>query len=82
MTTPPSQMVTITVNEAPVDILGPQVTGLQIKEAAISQGVPIELTFVLSEELPHHRTRIVGDADVVTVNPTSRFLAIANDDNS
>ena len=82
MTTPPSQMVTITVNEAPVDILGPQVTGLQIKEAAISQGVPIELTFVLSEELPHHRTRIVGDADVVTVNPTSRSLAIANDDNS
>ena len=82
MTTPPSQMVTITVNEAPVDILGPQVTGLQIKEAAISQGVPIELTFVLSEELPHHRTRIVGDADVVTVNPTSRFLANANDDNS
>ena len=82
MTTPPSQMVTITVNEAPVDILGPQVTGLQIKEAAISQGVPIELTFVLSEELPHHRTRIVGDADVVTVNQTSRFLAIANDDNS
>ena len=82
MTTPPSQMVTITVNEAPADILGPQVTGLQIKEAAISQGVPIELTFVLSEELPHHRTRIVGDADVVTVNPTSRFLANANDDNS
>ena len=81
-TLPQTHTVTITVNEQAIDILGPRVTGLQIKEAAISQGVPMDVNFILSEELPNNRTRIIGDDDVVTVNSRSRFLAIANDDNS
>lgn len=76
------KLVTITVNERPVRIEGPRVTGLQIKEAAIAQGVPIQLSFQLSEELPGRRTRIVGDADVVTVTNKSLFTAVADDDNS
>jgi hypothetical protein len=74
--------VVITVNEKPVTVTGPKITGLQIKEAAIAQGVQIGLDFQLSEELPNGRTRIVGDADTVTVNKNSRFDAVAGDDNS
>jgi len=75
-------LVTITVNEKAVEIAGPKATGLEIKQAAIAQGVKIDLSFVLSEELPNRKTRIVGDTDVVTVNKESRFIAVAPDDNS
>jgi hypothetical protein len=74
--------VSITVNNKAVEIIGPRVTGLQIKEAAIAQGVQIELDFQLSQELPSGETRIVGDTDVVTVNKNSVFTAVAGDDNS
>ncbi|MDX2546739.1 multiubiquitin domain-containing protein [Streptomyces sp. WI04-05B] len=74
--------VTITVNNKAVEIIGPRVTGLQIKEAAIAQGVQIELDFQLSQELPSGETRIIGDSDVVTVNKKSVFTAVAGDDNS
>lgn len=74
--------VVITVNEKPVTVTGPEVAGLEIKQAAIAQGVQIGLDFQLSEELPNGRTRIVGDADEVTVNKNSRFDAVAGDDNS
>ncbi|MFF5039902.1 MULTISPECIES: multiubiquitin domain-containing protein [Streptomyces] len=73
---------TITVNNKTVEVIGPRVTGLQIKEAAIAQGVQIELDFQLSQELPSGETRIVGDTDVVTVNKNSVFTAVAGDDNS
>jgi hypothetical protein len=75
-------IVTITVNEQPVTIAGPHVSGLEIKQAAISAGVQIQLDFVLSEELANGRTRVVGDGDIVTVNKNSRFDAVAGDDNS
>jgi hypothetical protein len=74
--------VTVTVNNKPVVVEGPRVTGLEIKEAAIAQGVAIELDFLLSEERPNGETRIVGDADTVTVNQHSKFTAVAGDDNS
>jgi Multiubiquitin len=75
-------IVTITVNEHPVTIAGPKTIGLEIKQVAIAQGVKIEIGFILSEELPNRRTRIVGDNDVVTINKNSRFVAVAPDDNS
>ncbi len=74
--------VTVTVNNKPVTVTGPRVTGLQIKESAIAQGVQIELDFLLSEELPSGETQIIGDSDVVTVNKHSKFTAVAGDDNS
>lgn len=74
--------VTITVNERPVPIEGPRVTGLQIKEAAIAAGLPITLDFMLTEELANGRSKVVGDSDEVTVNKNSRFDAVAGDDNS
>lgn len=72
----------ITVNEQPVPIQGPRVTGMQIKEAAIAAGLPITVEFLLTEELANGRSRVVGDTDVVTVNKNSRFDAVAGDDNS
>lgn len=74
--------VVITVNEKPVTVLGPKATGLEIKQAAIAQGLSVQLDFVLSEELPNGRTRPVRDDDEVRVNKNSRFVAIPNDDNS
>jgi hypothetical protein len=74
--------VTITVNTKPVMVTGSRVTGLEIKDAAIAQGLAIQLDFLLSEELPSGESRIVGDADVVAVNKHSTFTAVAGDDNS
>jgi hypothetical protein len=77
-----NHLVQIEVNGKPVRVEGPRVTGGDIKEAAIEQGLPIEMDFVLSEELPGGGTRIIGDNDVVTVTDRSRFTAVAPDDNS
>lgn len=78
----PKPAVAITVNKQPVLIDGPRVTGLQIKEAAIAQGVAIQISFQLSEELGDRQRRIVGDDDVVAVHKGSKFFAVAGDDNS
>lgn len=74
--------VTITVNKSAVSVTGPRLTGLEIKQAAIDQGVPIGLDFVLSQLRPPRRPKIVGDNDVVTVNKKSEFTAVADDDDS
>ena len=74
--------VEVTVNGRPVVLERPKLTGLEIKEAAIAQRVPIELSFVLQEELPNGHSRIVGDADVVHIKEHERFTAIPSDDNS
>ena len=74
--------VTITVNKKPVVIIGPRVTGSEIKDAAIAQGVQIERDFLLSEELPNGETKGIGDDDPVTINKHSKFTAVAGDDNS
>ena len=75
-------VVSILVNDQPVHVDGPKVTGLQIKEAAIRAGVQIDLGFQLIEELPDDRTRVVGDEDIIEVHAGNRFLALAPDDNS
>ena len=57
-------------------------TGLTIKQAAIAQGVGIQLDFVLSIERGGGKTGLIGDDDRIKVHPHARFLAIPNDDNS
>lgn len=79
---PGKPLVTITVNTKPVKIEGPRVTGLEIKQAAIEQGVEIKLDYELAEIRPNGEERIIGDDDVVTVNKNSEFVATAGDDNS
>jgi hypothetical protein len=75
-------LVEITVNGKTVRVEGPKATGLAIKEAAIAQGVSIQLDFVLSEEIGDRRTKVIGDNDEITVHPHSKFIAVAPDDNS
>lgn len=72
----------ITVNNRPVQVQDKRLTGLEIKEAAIAQGVLIQIDFVLSEHLERDGTRIVGDTDEVKVKKRSQFTAVAGDDNS
>jgi len=76
------RLVTITVNNRPVEVDGPRITGLGIKEAAIAQGVNIGVDFQLARIRPNGNRDIIGDADVVTVNKNSKFVATAPDDNS
>jgi len=74
--------VTVTVNEQPVTLHGTVATGVQIKQAAIRQGVQIQPNFVLQEELPNGTSKVVGDNDAVHLRAHLRFTAIAPDDNS
>lgn len=70
------------VNGNPVVIIGRRHTGLEIKQAAVTQGLNIQLDFVLSLECGLGRTKIIGDTDEVNLDADSRFCAIADDDNS
>jgi hypothetical protein len=72
----------ITVNGKPVSIAGPKTTGRLIKEAAIAAHVPIQLDFILSEEFPNRKTKLVRDEDEVSIHEGSAFVALENDDNS
>lgn len=74
--------VVVTVNTRPVPLPSRSVTGLQIKEAAITAGLAIDLGFVLLMDEGHGRDRVIGDDEVVRVNKNSTFTAIAPDDNS
>jgi len=77
-----SRTITVSVNEKPVALKNEEVTGREIKQAAIDQGVAIEIDFILVEERPNGRTKVIGDNDTVKVTNKSRFSANAGDDNS
>jgi predicted PP-loop superfamily ATPase len=72
----------IIVNGKPVTIDHKELTGRQIKEAAIAQGVKIEIDFVLFEDLSNGKQVVVKDDQLVKVHEHQRFEAITNDDNS
>jgi hypothetical protein len=72
-------LVTVSVNEHPVKLLGHAETGAQIKTAAIEQGAHIHLNFVLVEELPDGKSRIVEDDDTVHLREGLRFTAHEKD---
>ena len=78
----PRHEVTVHVNERPVRLPSGLVTGLEIKQRAIAQGVPIQLDFILVEEFEAGRTKTIGDTDQVHVTDHTRFLANDGDDNS
>ena len=77
-----AQEIEILVNERPVKLIGHRHTGLEIKQAAIAQGVPIGLDFVLSIEHGPRQTKIIEDGEMVTITRHSRFVVIPDDDNS
>lgn len=79
---PGHRIVTVEVNNKPVEVPGPKATGLEIKQAAVAQGVEIGLDFQLAVIRPNGKRKLIGDDDVVTVNKNSVFKAATPDDNS
>jgi len=76
------KLIEIIVNKKKVEIAGPTATGLQIKQAAIAQGVQIQLDFELKQVLDNNERKIVGDNDVIAITKHEKFVATASDDNS
>ncbi|WP_419944280.1 multiubiquitin domain-containing protein [Candidatus Poriferisodalis sp.] len=74
--------VPIKVNKKPVKVDGPTATGLQIKQAAIDQGVSIQLDFKLSVIGEDGKEIPVRDDQPVRLHHGSEFFAVAGDDNS
>src|SRR5690606_21503048 len=79
---PKPRRIVVEVNGQNVRMEEKEVTGLDIKEAAIAQNVPIQINFVLQQELPNGSGKIVGDGDIVRLRKGMSFTAIAPDDNS
>ena len=77
-----SKEVEIEVNGRAVKMTKGDATGLEIKQAAIAQGVAIQVNFVLQQELPNGSSKVIGDPDSVHLRPHISFTAIAPDDNS
>jgi hypothetical protein len=75
--------VTVTVNTKAVELPARHVTGLEIKEAAIAQGVEIKLDFELTWEAHDGEPdQNVTDAQKITVNKHSVFSAVDNEEDS
>jgi hypothetical protein len=70
--------VTVTVNNKPVVLTKHRLTGLEITQAAISQGVAIEPDFILT--LEGKSPKAIDDDELVSVNKHSEFLANDSDD--
>ncbi|MFZ1976285.1 MAG: multiubiquitin domain-containing protein [Candidatus Acidiferrales bacterium] len=69
------RLITVQVNDHPVKLLGHMETGLEIKTAAIEQGVVIELHFVLEEELADGGLKPIADHEKVHLHENLRFRA-------
>lgn len=79
----PGHEVTVKVNTKPVVLPDNQVTGLQVKQAAIAQGIEIELDFLLTLEAHGgHPAETIDDNEPVKVNKHSEFTANDVDDDS
>ena len=72
---------TVSVNGQPVTLPDREVTGLEVKQAAIAQGLPVGLEFQLSVKRGN-RYQVVADDDKIKVHQGQEFLAVAPDDNS
>lgn len=78
---PVPHTVTIVVNNKPVALPSPETTGLAIKEAAIAQGVNIQVSFKLFVVRGHEQVPIAND-ERIKVREREQFRAVAPDDNS
>ena len=74
--------IEIEVNDQKVKMIEGPATGLEIKLAAVDQGVAIQANFVLQLHLPNGSSKVIGDDDKVDLSEHLAFTAIAADDNS
>ena len=73
--------ITVKVNDNPVAFTTREATGLQIKEAAINQGVNIQLDFNLFE-VKDGKLDPIADDKTVHLHEDQKFRAVTPDDNS
>jgi L-cysteine desulfidase len=78
----PPQMIEIIVNGKPVNVPDKEVTGLEIKQAAIAQGLNIQLDFLVFRDLSNGQQVAVKDDEPVKVHHKERFDILCNDDHS
>ena len=75
--------ITIKVNNQPVHLSQRRVTGIEIKQAAIAQGVSIDLGFVLYRVKPGGGLGpAIRDDEHLTLRKCDEFRCVAPDDNS
>ena len=74
--------VEIEVNDQKVKMVEGPASGLEIKQAAVDQGISIQTNFILQLHLPNGSSKVIGDDDKVDLSEHLAFTAIAADDNS
>ncbi len=75
--------VSVEVNTKQVVLTKHRVSGLEIKRAAVDQGVPhVTVHFQLIEIGKGNTVRGIADTQIVTVTKKSKFRMTAPDDNS
>jgi len=77
-----SHEIQVTVNGRAVLLSEKKLTGIEIKQAAIAQGVSIQPDFVLYEVKPGGKLKPIGDQEEVTLHDGVILRAVAPDDNS
>lgn len=77
-----TKTIEIEVNARSVTMDEKETNGAEIKAAAITQGVPIQSSFVLQLEQANGTSKVIGDTDQIRIHPRMSFTAIAPDDNS
>jgi hypothetical protein len=76
------KQIEIEVNAKAVLVQERELTGAEIKAAAIAQGVSIQPEFALYVDLANGTSKPVGNDELIRVHPHMSFSAIAQDDNS
>lgn len=79
----PGHEVTVEVNNKAVTLPAKKVTGIEVKKAAIAQGVQIQLDFILVREAEHGRpAEQIADDQQIVVDKRTRFSCNDGDDDS
>lgn len=76
------ETITVTVNGNPVVFEDKHTTGLQIKDAAIAQGVNIKADFKLFLNRDGHKPEAIADDQKVELKEGEKFRAVSPDDKS
>lgn len=78
-----SSTITVKVNNRPVEFTKRKVTGLEFKQTAIAQKVPIDVGFVLYRVNPDGGLGAsIDDSETVVLKECDEFRCVAPDDNS
>jgi hypothetical protein len=77
---PHHHVIAVIVNNREVAFHARDVTGAEIKETAISQGVPIKQDFNLFHVKHEGGLKPIGDAERVQLHEHEKFRAVSPDD--